>query len=334
MMTEHAQNIESLDDKAVIEFIRRIACEEIKKAGTGVQEQQILPTKTLSEFAKEFAANVSSRLAPNTISTYADSMNDFIRCLGDVQLKDVGVMDIERYLSIRSKQVSDFTVQKHFRSLASMFETAKKWGFLARNPFRILKKPPVKYIQAPHFSQEEFRKLLRIIPRGSMRDIVICGVFSGMRRNELINLHWDQVDLNKKLVHVENSEDFKTKTGRSRAIPMHPNVERILLARKKIAIGKLVFHNNGMKLTPSRLSQGFKQYVRLAGLGEKLHFHSLRHTFGTWLVEQGVPIYEIQKLMGHSTIVVTEMYSHLDTEMLHHSIGKMNLIQGHRTRDP
>ncbi|MBI5475218.1 MAG: tyrosine-type recombinase/integrase [Ignavibacteriales bacterium] len=60
-------------------------------------------------------------------------------------------------------------------------------------------------------------------------------------------------------------------------------------------------------------------------LNSKLHFHSLRHTFATWLVQDGVNIYEVQKLLGHSNMKVIEVYSHLVTSKLHSAVNKISL---------
>jgi site-specific recombinase XerD len=69
---------------------------------------------------------------------------------------------------------------------------------------------------------------------------------------------------------------------------------------------------SGKKLLESWVSHKFKYWVYEAKLpNDKLHFHSLRHTFASWLVQDGVSLYEVQKLLGHSNIAVTQAYSHL-----------------------
>ncbi len=61
-------------------------------------------------------------------------------------------------------------------------------------------------------------------------------------------------------------------------------------------------------------------------MSEKLHFHSLRHTFATWLVQEGVSIYEVQQLLGHSSISVTQVYSHLAASELHGAVNKIQVV--------
>jgi site-specific recombinase XerD len=68
-----------------------------------------------------------------------------------------------------------------------------------------------------------------------------------------------------------------------------------------------------------------KKAVRAAGLDDRLHFHSARHAFASWLVRAGVSLYEVQKLLGHSSPTVTEVYSHLQPEHLHGRVNKITV---------
>jgi site-specific recombinase XerD len=72
----------------------------------------------------------------------------------------------------------------------------------------------------------------------------------------------------------------------------------------------------GLPVKPGRVSKRFRTFADLAKLDERLHFHSLRHTTGSWLAMQGVPLRVIQAILGHSTVTVTETYSHLMPETM------------------
>jgi site-specific recombinase XerD len=100
---------------------------------------------------------------------------------------------------------------------------------------------------------------------------------------------------------------------------------KVLEAQKRNAKCELVFHRNNQVFKRGLISHRFKAYVRLAKLDERLHFHSLRHTFATWLVRAKVPIYDVQKLLGHSSIVVTQVYSHLEPGELYEAVEKISL---------
>jgi site-specific recombinase XerD len=86
-----------------------------------------------------------------------------------------------------------------------------------------------------------------------------------------------------------------------------------------------VFTLNGKKILDGWVSHAFKKAVRKAGVDSRLHFHSLRHTFATWLVQNGVGIYEVQKLLGHSSVAVTQVYAHLAPSELHGAVEKISV---------
>jgi site-specific recombinase XerD len=86
----------------------------------------------------------------------------------------------------------------------------------------------------------------------------------------------------------------------------------------------IVFTYQGKPIKQDFISKKFKKYVIKANLNPNLNFHSLRHTFASWLVQRGVSIYEVSKLLGHSDIKVTKIYSHLSAEDLRASVEKLN----------
>ena len=100
----------------------------------------------------------------------------------------------------------------------------------------------------------------------------------------------------------------------------------MLRAKRRHSIGEYVLSLNGDKFAESYVTHKFKDYIRLAGLSECVHFRSLRHTFATWLVQEGVSIYEVQKLLGHSNISVTQIYSHLESSELHRAVNKIHVV--------
>ena len=127
-----------------------------------------------------------------------------------------------------------------------------------------------------------------------------------------------------KVLHVRNSATFTTKSKRNRVVPMNEQLWHMMASRKETASCELVFHDNGRRLTKDEVSKRFKKFARGAfGQATKLHFHSLRHTFASWLVQDGVSLYEVQKLLGHSNISVTEVYSHLQPEQLHETVNRI-----------
>ena len=99
---------------------------------------------------------------------------------------------------------------------------------------------------------------------------------------------------------IQNKETFQTKSKRNRVLPLNDTLLAVLIKRRKDTLSETgyVFHRRGMKLKEDFVSKTFKRYVRLSGLTPHLHFHSIRHSFATWLVQDGVSIYAMKELLG------------------------------------
>jgi integrase len=112
-----------------------------------------------------------------------------------------------------------------------------------------------------------------------------------------------------------------------RTVPLSERAIRILVGKTRDSC--YVFPGaDGKRLNGGSLSRRFKKFARKCGLPEGIHFHSLRHTGASWLVQSGVPLYSVQKILGHSSPIVTQIYSHLAEEHLHkavESIGGLTL---------
>lgn len=134
------------------------------------------------------------------------------------------------------------------------------------------------------------------------------------------------MDLSNKALHIENSPTLRTKTRKRRIVPLNEDAYRILLSRKLLSDNEYVFSNKGQLLDANFITHKLKKYVRLLGLDDRLNLHSLRHTFATWLVQEGAPVYEVQKLLGHSNISVTQVYTHLQPEKLHSTVNRISIL--------
>jgi site-specific recombinase XerD len=100
----------------------------------------------------------------------------------------------------------------------------------------------------------------------------------------------------------------------------------LLTSRQGKSASEFVFTLNDKPILKGWVTALFKKYVRRAKLSNgHLHFHSLRHTFASWLVQKGATLYEVQKLLGHRSSKVTEVYSHLQPEQMHSTVNRIDL---------
>lgn len=177
--------------------------------------------------------------------------------------------------------------------------------------------------QPAFLSKEDFVQLIECASEGWLKEIIVAAVSTGLRRGELLNLRWKDVNFADGILSVQSSGSFKTKAGKRRVVPINEVVFQLLTKRVLEAKGEYVFSLRGNQIMPDHLTHKFKQAVRTANLNPKLHFHSLRHTFATWLVQEGISIYEIQKLVGHTSIAITQIYAHLATPQLHNAVERI-----------
>jgi site-specific recombinase XerD len=296
------------------------------------EKRKKLKKISFSDFKDQFLVYSSGIHTPSTLRTNATAFKEFLRVEGNKPLHSIGIREIEYFLGVKKQESSEWTARKYYGSLASAFEKAIQWNYLEENPFRKVPKPKSREILPAFFTESDFRILLSVIDDRDFKDLCITALLTGLRLAELLHLCWNDIDFSSKVILVRNTEKFTTKTRKNRIVPMSEEVFRLLSVRKE-AIRfecEVVFHNkNGGELLYTSVSQKFKKYVRRAHLNDKLHFHSLRHSFASALVSSGVSLYAVQKLLGHTTSRTTEVYSHLLPQQLHSEVNKgLHSIEG------
>jgi site-specific recombinase XerD len=285
-----------------------------------------VPKTKFSDFKQQFLTLQSNNLRSSTIERiYLPAFNSFERICGNKHLAAYSLRDIEHFKSVRLLVCSPTTVNIQFRTLRAAFNHAVDWQLLYQNPFLKTSQLTAPEQLPSYLTKEQFKKLLGVVEEKELKDLIVFATLTGMRLGEIVNLRWADIDLERKLVQVSNSKTFKTKTGKMRTLPLNLLVVDLLRQKALLTqITEYVFQRNGLRIAEGYISHTFKKFVRLSGLPEAIHFHTLRHTFATWLVQEGVNIYEVQKLLGHSDITTTQIYSHLASNELHHTINKIS----------
>jgi len=280
----------------------------------------------LSEFILEFCELQKTTLRSSTLKRiYLPAFKSFQSICGDKSLTEYSPRDVERFKARRMESCEPTTVSIEFRTMKSAFSCAVRWEILNANPF-LKSKPPKLPDRDPVFlTEEEFRRLLEIVDVPVLRDLFLLAAFTGARQGEILNLSWPQVDMDHRIIRITNTSEFTTKSGKGRTVPMNHVIYEMLSRRLLLRdCCKYVFHRRGQRLTQSYVGHRFKRYVRRAGLSEKVRFHSLRHSFASWLVQKGANLYEVQQLLGHADYRTTQMYAHLDVGSLTSAVNKLN----------
>jgi integrase len=227
------------------------------------------------------------------------------------------------------------TVRGYVSSFRAFFDWCVAEGYADHNPAAAVPLPRIPKKSIKHLEPAEFDHLLKTIrtehavqsaagtlwaPRLVvwLADVVELAVYTGLRRGELIRLRWRDVALKAEAgptLYVRNTARGKTKSGNERPVPLVPPavelLRRLEAARTNEDPDAPVLlspdDRRGEKpISGDTLSRTFKSAVRLAGLDEALSPHSLRKTCGTWLLNRGVEMAVVQRILGHAKLATTE----------------------------
>lgn len=147
-----------------------------------------------------------------------------------------------------------------------------------------------------------------------LRNFVRLALSTGCRKNELLALEWHRIDFERSHFRLECEH---TKNGKRRLVPLNAGAlsalrdQRDWVARHCAGSGWVFASGSGKRI--STLQKGFVAACVRAGI-EDFRIHDLRHTFASWLVMEGVSLYVVKDLLGHSSITVTERYAHLSPD--------------------
>ena len=211
----------------------------------------------------------------------------------------------EQYKIDRLKDgVKRATVVKELRTLKAMLNKAWEWEHIDFNPIYKLKMPTINDSKEPRFyTEKELESIYQFSPYNWWYWRLYAN--TGIRRGE--SLHIQRRWIGMEAMKIESMEDERTKSGKWREIPLNDSA--------KMAIERFNSKEKYLlpRVAPQSISRAFKRVINRASVAEpKGSLHCLRHTFCSHLVMDGKPLRLVQKLAGHSTIRVTEQYSHLD----------------------
>jgi site-specific recombinase XerD len=302
------------------ERIKKNAYKFLSEFRSNLKSRSLVKYISLKKFKDEYMIFMSRTHSQKYLSSINLSFNQLIRFTGDVPLKQITPKVTQSFLSetyTRTKKGAAL----YCRTLKASFTRAIDWSYLEENPFIKLSLPKMEKSFPVFITESELEIILGNTPNKILKDLFFTAFHTGMRLGELVNLRWIAVDFSRKMMTVKNDESFSTKSRRERIIPISKKLfSEILKKYQKLNLdvgADYVFQKvKGVKLNQEWVSKDFKKAVRKSKLDERIHFHTLRHSFASNLVQKGASIYVVKELMGHSDISTTQIYSHLRKENL------------------
>lgn len=240
------------------------------------------------------------------------------RYFGSKRLREITPEDLDLYRRhcLTVERRSPATTRKRLTTLGTMFRWAKRWGVIRENPATDLEKPPEPHHKTRFLTREEFALLVeRAEPW--LRPILTVAVLTGLRLKEVVGIRVESIDWDNRLVHV--SEDCKT--ARPRAVPMTDTVLEILReqAGRFRKTGFVFLDGEHCDRTSRRERNRISQRTKIAAKAAALDgvtFHTLRHTAGSWMAQDGYSEVLIAEVLGHATTATTKRYMHLRPQHL------------------
>lgn len=294
----------------------------------------LLLSAAMAEFDRYL--QVERNLAPATREAYQFDLQKFkeflIRTKGaEPAINRVATDSIKEYLHYlqATRSYKSTTLSRVIASIRVLFEYAVMQGMVETSPAAYIHNPKLPKKLPIYLIDSELKKLLSAPDPGNVmgcRDFAILVTlgFTGMRRQELVGMDLNSIDLERRTIKVMG------KGSKERLIPMNDFVfnaiNQYLEVRPVTGDGEAVFLNRqGGRLTGRSIVNIVRKYVQKAGIAkEKISPHKLRHTFATLLHMNDVDILEIKSLLGHSSITSTQIYTHTNSNKLRSAVDRLN----------
>ena len=236
--------------------------------------------------------------------------------LASCELEQIDALTIAKFrAALLGKRLAPQTVCHCLSLLRRILNCAVEWG-LYSGPVPRIRMPKFDNRRVRYLTHSEASNLVSTLHAISpiWADVAVFDLNTGLRRGELLSLLPSQIDLPNRECHILESKSFH-----ARSIPLNGAAMDIVqkyLALREPTSGLPLFHEKGHPLNPH--SRHFRSAVRQCGFNagvpdrrSQVCFHTLRHTFASWLVQGGVPLQVVSQLLGHASLKMTLRYAHL-----------------------
>ncbi len=300
---------------------KKLAKQVLDKRKTQIAENKFLDIKRiikikLKDFIKLFIDTYSQ---PNKSSWKDDSirLNGFAEFCGqNVFLEEVTSYKIEEFKRYKLKEgIKSSTVNRYLTILKTMYKKAIEWGNAKGNPLDTVKRFHENNQGLRFLEEEEIVRLLEAC-NSYLKPIVVCALNTGMRRGEIFNLKWSDIDFRRRIITV-----YKTKNNERKVLPMNELLVRTFAGVREHSTSEDVFPRKEIR-------KDFSNTLKYAKI-TCFRFHDLRHTFASHLVMKGVDLMTVKELMGHKSIKMTERYSHLSQGHKIKAVEAIGSVMGH-----
>lgn len=283
------------------------------------------PTDFLNDFIEYL--NLEKGLSKNTEHSYASDIQKFLLWIEnkDKHVLNVSPEDLETYIGESAKGLKSRTIARQISAIRQFYKFLQAEEHIQENPAELLELPKLEKYLPEVLSVDEINKIIEAIDASldeGFRNKVIIEVLyaTGMRVSELISLKLSDIYFEEALIKVTG------KGNKQRFIPIHQNALHLLniyineirskFYDEKRSKNYVFLNRRGTPLSRVMVFTFIKKYAEAAGIQKKISPHTFRHSFATHLVEAGADLRAVQDLLGHESILTTEIYTHLSQKHL------------------
>lgn len=247
--------------------------------------------------------------------TYMAMFEKILDHFGNYTLKEITPLEVQSFYNQKALATSYANADRYFGIISKFFNCLNDWDkYSGPNPCRKVKKQhDEEPFEAHPINEQEIQKLLPFIS-DEVRSCVTIGFYTGLRRQELLGLRWENIDFTRRTIYIP-----KTKTECPRTLGLTADIERILQGLNPQKSG-LVFE----KVSKDKLKYQLNQASEKSGIGH-IRPHDMRHSFAVNFLNRGGTLEHLQRLLGHSKITTTQRYLRFKTGEI---ASKMMVMDG------
>ena len=229
-------------------------------------------------------------------------------------LKPIHIEELKKYLLENGR--SEVTINRFLEILSKMFNIGILNKKVKENLINSNTKFKKKNYSVRFLTKQEEKRLLKVLP-DSFRNLVKADLNCGLRRENICELDWKQINMNLRYIEV-----LKNKGNKHIIIPINDKLYEILNTTPKEKRSGYVFINPNTGDRYRNIERMWKKWCKEANI-ENLRFHDLRHTVGTRMAEKGVPVAVIKEVLAHTDIQTTMRYIHITQNHLKEALAKL-----------
>ena len=282
-----------------------------------------IPILEFVDIIKNYKKNF---ISSNSLYYYELELKQFDKFLNSsLKTADIKQKHIDDYLNNLFKE--NYTLSSAKRKITTLLiclNFAKKTKYISSEINLELPSIKLPQIEKKFINEDDLMKLLEHCNNQDLKDFILVAFMTGMRRSELTNLKWNQIDLEKGFIYLNNINSL-TKSRKMRTIPMTLGCIEIIKSRLSKNESPYVFTYKS-KEWDNNIRYNFNKLVnQVFGENSKITIHTLRHSFASNLIKKGVEIFTVSKLLGHASVATTQIYSHLAIDTLYDAVKVIDI---------